>query len=268
MNSDLVACQPIITIPPVVDLGGFPGITTPETRAIARKRFGLNQEAVLFTFSFDLNSMIARKNPDAVIKAFQTAFHIPCDNNPSVGLVVKSFPPRKPEPRWEHLKAIAAADTRITIIEEDLDRKSILTLYGCCDAFVSLHRSEGLGLGMAEALQLGLEVIATDYGGNVDFCTGPLSHPISYQLIPVKEGEYPDHEGMVWADPDINHAVEVMRFVAGNRSRQPFCSPEWIAGYRELFSASNVGLAMRDRLKEIWDQRWEIQKKINGNIPD
>ena len=87
-------------------------------------------------------------------------------------------------------------------------------------------------MGMAEALQLGLEVSATDYGGNVDFCTGPLSHPISYQLIPVKEGEYPDHEGMVWADPDINHAVEVMRFVAGNRSRQPFCSPEWIAGYR------------------------------------
>ena len=121
---------------------------------------------------------------------------------------------------------------------------------------------------MAEALQLGLDVIATDYGGNVDFCTGPLAHPIPYQLIPVQEGEYPDHEGMVWVDPDINHAVEVMRSVAANRSRQAFCSVELIAGYRELFSTSKVGLAMRNRLKEIWDQRWEIQKKIDGNIPD
>ncbi|MEA5413873.1 hypothetical protein [Synechococcus sp. BA-132 BA5] len=266
LPSSVDDCQPIITIPPVVDLGGFPAITTREIRACARNRFGLNQEAVLFTFSFDLNSMIARKNPEAVIKAFQTAFPIPCENSPAVGLVVKSFPPRKPEPRWEHLKGIAASDTRITIIEEDLDRDSILTLYGCCDAFVSLHRSEGLGLGMAEALQLGLDVIATDYGGNVDFCAGPLAHPISYQLIPVKEGEYPDHEGMIWAEPDLNHAVEVMQSVATNRSRQPFCSPAWISDYRNFFSANRVGIAMRDRLTEIWKQRREIQEKIDGNI--
>ena len=95
LPSSVDDCQPIITIPPVVDLGGFPAITTREMRACARNRFGLNREAIFFTFSFDLNSMIARKNPEAVIKAFQTAFPIGCENGPAVGLVVKSFPPQE-----------------------------------------------------------------------------------------------------------------------------------------------------------------------------
>ena len=54
----------------------------------------------------------------------------------------------------------------------------LLALYGCCDVFLSLHRLEGFGRGMAEALQLGVDVIATAYGGNTDFCTGPLAHPL------------------------------------------------------------------------------------------
>ncbi|MCP9860298.1 MULTISPECIES: glycosyltransferase [unclassified Cyanobium] len=262
----LSACQPIITIPPVVDLGGFEGFTTPAARANARKMFELNSNDVLFTFSFDLNSMISRKNPEAVIDAFQIAFPKPCPSSPSapsVGLVVKSFPPRKPEPRWEALKQLAAADPRITIIEKDLDRRSILTLYGCCDAFVSLHRTEGLGMGLAEAFQLGLDVIATDYGGNVDFCEGPLAHPIPYRLVPVKEGEYPDHEGMIWAEPDMGRAVEAMRVVAEKRMKQPFCSPAQIANYRERFSAKNVGLAMKERLHQVWARRPEIQKTMD-----
>ncbi len=265
----LSARQPIITIPPVVDLGDFEGLTTPMARSKARKLFGLNSDVVLFTFSFDLNSMITRKNPEAVIKAFQIAFPKPCPFNPSspaVGLVVKSFPPRKPDPRWEALKQLAAEDPRITIIEKDLDRQSILTLYGCCDAFVSLHRTEGLGMGLAEAFQLGLDVIATDYGGNVDFCEGPLAHPIPYRLIPVKENEYPDHAGMIWAEPDIGLASEAMLVVAKKRMKQPFCSPELIANYRERFSAKHVGLAMQERLNRIWEQRAEIEKTMVSSL--
>ena len=229
-----------------------------------RRSWGLDPDAVIFAFSFDLNSRIARKNPQAVVKAFQLAFSNTGENIPPVGLVIKTFPPREPEPAWEELKTILAIDNRITIIEEDLDRSSILTLYGYCDCFVSLHRSEGLGLGMAEAFQLGLDVIATDYGGNVDFCTGPLAHPVPYHLIPVEAGEYPDHEGMMWADPDVKQAAELMVAVAKKRSNQPITSPDVVSSYRTKFAANSVGVAMRLRLEEIWHNRTKIQEQMRA----
>ena len=79
---------------------------------------------------------------------------------------------------WHWLQARAAEDSRIVLIAESLPRHDLLALYGCCDVFLSLHRSEGFGRGIAEALLLGVDVIATAYGGNTDFCAGPLAHPV------------------------------------------------------------------------------------------
>ena len=255
----------ILTIPPVVDLGDQVSFSNLEERRKMRRSWGLDPDAVLFAFSFDLNSRIARKNPQAVIEAFQLAFLNTNENIPPTGLVIKTFPPRGPEPLWEELKTLLANDKRITIIEDDLDRSNILSLYRCCDCFVSLHRSEGLGLGMAEAFQLGLDVIATDYGGNVDFCTGPLAHPVPYHLVPVEAGEYPDHEGMILADPDVKQAAELMLAVARKRSKQPLTSPDVVCSYRTRFSAKSVGVAMRLRLEELWQNRIKIQKQMPGN---
>jgi glycosyltransferase involved in cell wall biosynthesis len=193
------------------------------------------------------------------------AFSNTNNNIPPTGLVVKTFPPRGPEPLWEELKALLANDKRITLIEDDLDRSNILSLYRCCDCFVSLHRSEGLGLGMAEAFQLGLDVIATDFGGNVDFCTGPLAHTVPYHLVPVEAGEYPDHDGMMWADPDVKQAAEMMLAVARKRSEQPITNPDVVCSYRTRFSAKSVGVAMRMRLEELWQNRIKIQKQMPGN---
>ncbi len=253
----------ILTMPPVVELGGDISVANLEERIKMRKSWGLDPDAVLFSFSFDLNSRIARKNPQAVVKAFQLAFSNIGENIPPAGLVIKTFPPREPEPPWEELKIILANDNRITIIEDDLDRSNILSLYGCCDCFVSLHRSEGLGLGMAEAFQLGLDVIATDYGGNVDFCTGPLAHPVPYHLVPVEAGEYPDHEGMMWADPDVKQAAELMLTVARKRSAQPITNPDVVSSYRTRFSAKSVGNAMQLRLEELWHNRTKIQEQMH-----
>jgi glycosyltransferase involved in cell wall biosynthesis len=264
------ASVPINPMPPVVDFGDVVLPMMESGRAAARGSFGLDPDAVLFAFGFDLNSMIARKNPQAVIQAFQQAFHDSPGSDYRVGLVIKSFPPRSPEPRWDELKSIASADPRITIIEADLDREGILTLYGCCDVFVSLHRSEGLGMGLAEALQLGLDVIATNYGGNADFCTGPLAHPIDYQLIPVKQGEYPHHEEMVWAEPNLQQAIAVMREVAQKRHNSPVTDPEVISEYKRRFSAETVGAHYRERLVELWESRLQIQEMIdrrNRQVP-
>ena len=236
-------------------------------RQKTREAYGLIEKAILFNFVFDLNSMIARKNPQAVLEAFQQAF---ATTELDVGLVIKTFPPRRPEPLWELLKATAAKDKRITIIEADLDRSSILTLLACCDVYVSLHRSEGLGIGLAEALQLGLDVIATNYGGNTDFCRGPLAHPIPYHLIPVKPGEYPYYQGMVWAEPDLDTAVAVMRQVAMKRRLSPTTDQATVDSYRQRFSAGEVGAHFRRRLEELWQSRNEVQEVINGdrNLPN
>jgi len=253
---------PIIRMPPVMDLGITSQLSDQVgDRQKTRETYGLSQKSILFNFVFDLNSMIARKNPQAVLKAFQQAFATAEFN---VGLVIKTFPPRRPEPLWELLKAAAATDKRITIIEADLDRPSILALLACCDVYVSLHRSEGLGIGLAEALQLGLDVIATDYGGNTDFCSGPLAHPIPYHLIPVQPDDYPYHQGMVWAEPDLDAAVAVMRQVAIKRKLSPTTDQATVDSYRQRFSAAEAGAHFRRRLEELWLARHPVQQIING----
>jgi len=64
---------------------------------------------------------------------------------------------------------------------------------------------------MAEALQLGVDVIAMDDGGNTDFCTGPLAHPVRCQEVPIPRGAYPYSDGHVWGEPDLEHAAELMQ---------------------------------------------------------
>ncbi len=253
---------PIIRMPPVIDLGNTPLLNDlSNNRLETRKAYGLDQEAILFNFVFDLNSIVNRKNPQAVLKTFQQAF---AETTFDVGLVIKTFPPQRPEPLWDALKATAAMDPRITIIEADLDRPSILALLACCDVYVSLHRSEGLGIGLAEALQLGLDVIATNYGGNTDICTGPLAHPIPYQLIPVQAGEYPHHLGMQWAEPDLHAAVKVMQAVARKRRLSPTANQVTMDSYRQRFSAEEVGAHYRQRLEHLWQARHQIQGNFNG----
>lgn len=77
---------------------------------------------------------------------------------------------------------------------ESLPHEEVLFLYGCCDVFLSLLRSEGFGRGMAEALQLCLDVIETDFEGNTDFCTGPLAHQVRWREAPAPRGIYPQAE--------------------------------------------------------------------------
>jgi hypothetical protein len=177
---------------------------------------------VVFAYGFDLKSTAIRKNPMGALEAFQLAFPLPnlpasfgheINDHPlsnQVALMIKAFPPQGESAEWHWLQLRAAEDPRIHLIAANLERDELLYLYGCCDAFLSLHRSEGFGRGMAEALQLGLDVIATDYGGNTDFCTGPLSHHVRYREVPIPRGAYPCADGHRWAEPDLEHAAELM----------------------------------------------------------
>ncbi|UYP47987.1 hypothetical protein NEF87_004272 [Candidatus Lokiarchaeum ossiferum] len=179
---------------------------------ISRKDFNLPKNKFLFLFSFDMSSYITRKNPEAVIQCFKNAFS---DNDSEkVGLVIKLQKIKndlKQEIDFnEFINSFNA--NNIYTIDEVLEREKMLGLINSCDVYVSLHRSEGFGLGLAEAMYMGKNVIGTNYSGNVDFMNADNSCLVPYKLIELKKGEYLHYkQGMVWADPDLSEATSYMR---------------------------------------------------------
>jgi glycosyltransferase involved in cell wall biosynthesis len=123
-------------------------------------------------------------------------------------------------------------------------------LIRCCDAFVSLHRSEGFGLGLAEAMYLGLPVIGTGYSGNMDFMTTENSMPIGYELVPVPLGAYPHAEGQHWAEPDLDEAESRMIGLLDNPESGRMLGSWASRSIRTGFSYRASGLRIVQRLIE------------------
>ena len=260
-----VCDKPLYLMPMAVDLGP---VTQFKSLRQARAHFGLPAQAKLFCFSFDLNSYIDRKNPQACVEAFLRAFASDEYSDASVGLVIKVHPPKQPNKAWDKLKALAACDSRVHIIEQTLDRPDLMALYQTCDCFVSLHRAEGFGRGLAEALQLGLRVICTGYSGNLDFCYAPTAELVDYRLVKVRQAQYPHAKGQYWAEPSIKHAAQLMQKVfalpklssasAKNLSRYARNFPE--------FSPHVVGKRYKQRLKEIYAKRRELNLAFSSVV--
>jgi glycosyltransferase involved in cell wall biosynthesis len=111
-------------------------------------------------------------------------------------------------PEWQAFLKECQTDKRIQLITETLDRPEVLGLINACDAYVSLHRAEGFGRTLAEAMLLGKPVVATNYSGNADFMING-SFPVDFQLIAVAKDTYQwvdEHDQCVWADAQIKHA--------------------------------------------------------------
>lgn len=178
---------------------------------LTRTDFGLDDHAFIFLNSFDFNSFLARKNPLGVIDAFRRAFD---DGRSDVRLLIKSSNGHRHPAKLHQLLAAAGGDSRIILRDEVLDRRDVQALQRCVDAYVSLHRAEGFGLGMAECMRLGKPVIATGWSGNLDFMTADNSCLVDYKLVAVGEGEYLHDKNQRWAEPNVEHAAEQMRRLA------------------------------------------------------
>jgi glycosyltransferase involved in cell wall biosynthesis len=133
-------------------------VGAPVDSGLTRADFGLEDDDFIFLCSFDFNSFVARKNPCAAIEAFRRAF---ADRRPNVKLLVKSSNGHRHPEALRSLLNTAGADERIILRDELLDREDLAALQRCVDAYVSLHRAEGFGLGLAECMRLGKPVIAT-----------------------------------------------------------------------------------------------------------
>ncbi|MGB5865329.1 MAG: glycosyltransferase family 4 protein [Sulfitobacter sp.] len=169
--------------------------------------FQLSQGVLKVLFFFDYGSFLSRKNPEAAILSFISAFPKKIKD---VRLTIKCRGTDSDTSRaW--LRGLISRDARISIIDETLTKQEMSDLISSHDVFLSLHRSEGLGLGCAEALAHGKIVVATNYGGITDFITEDTGFPVEWKRISVREDEYVLSTGATWADPDIAHAAVQLR---------------------------------------------------------
>lgn len=225
------------------------------TSFLGRKYFGIPESAYLFLFSFDFRSYLDRKNPGALLNIFDKV----CKARPGadIRIVIKihgtQVSARSNFDYMNFVKLIRQSGFRdqIILIDRVYNDNEIKNLIRCCDCFVSLHRSEGFGLGMAEAMYLGKPVIATGYSGNMDFMTRDNSCLVDYELIPVKEGQYPFAEGQVWADPDVAQAANFMQKLLDDRDFGRELGMRASQSIRKYFSYLALGLRYKSSLENV-----------------
>lgn len=191
----------------------FPGVRLAPYERRSRTAFGLDSERFTFLFTFHMMSVMERKNPLGLIQAFKRAF---TEDEPVTLVLKTSFGDRHPE-EFATLQG-AAVGRHIALIDEIYSPDEVLSLMDACDAYVSLHRSEGLGLTMAEAMLMGKPVIATKFSGNVDFMDDSNSLLVSYELVRLKEPVPPYDADLEWAEPSVEHAAQLMRRVYENQA--------------------------------------------------
>ena len=184
----------------------------PIGKEAARRGLNIAADVFMFLFIFDFQSGIERKNPFAVVEAFKKAFS-PTDK---AMLFLKTSHSEFNKKEFYRLLNVVKG-YNITITDSVFTKEQIYSLMNACDCYVSLHRSEGFGLTIAEAMALGKPVIATGYSSNMDFMNQDDGFPVSYRLVEVN-GDYGAYKkGNMWAEPDIDESADYMRRVFDNR---------------------------------------------------
>lgn len=168
----------------------------------------------VFLFSFDYASVFRRKNPDGLLAAYVDAF-APEDG---AALVIKTINAERDPVHHAELVAAAAGRSDVRIIDGFLRAADRNWLTASCDCYVSLHRSEGFGLTMAEAMYLGKPVIATGYSGNLDFMSTHNSLLVDYSFAAVGPGAAPYDAAGTWAEPRLDDAAAKLRWVFDHRA--------------------------------------------------
>lgn len=222
------------------------GIKAETDNNFTREHFNLPEDKFLFLSMYDSNSTIERKNPLGAIKSFKKAFS---KDNEKVGLVIKINNPKDSD--IELINNELNGYNNVYLIKETLAKTEVNSLIKCCDVFVSLHRAEGFGLVIAEAMYVGTPVIATNWSANVDFMNEENSCPVSFTLKKIGHDCYMYKAYQTWAEPDIDNAAEYMIKLANDKEYYEKLSKNAESFIKTEFSIQKSAEKIKHRLKEI-----------------
>jgi glycosyltransferase involved in cell wall biosynthesis len=239
----IAACSPVPV--KIVPYSMDPKFTVEDSEG-SRPKFGLSPETFVFLFFFDFHSYLERKNPLGLIEAFKRAF----GRRKDVQLLIKSIHGS------EHSDELAAVQRacqggNILLIDCVLTRAAKHELMRIADCYVSLHRSEGFGLTLAEAMLCGKPVIATGYSGNLDFMSEDDSFLVPYRLVSIDRTCGPYKAGYHWADPDLDYAADAMREVESRREAAMKRGQNAQRKVHDLLHPATIERRVRERLEEL-----------------
>ncbi|HEY3756004.1 MAG TPA: glycosyltransferase [Opitutaceae bacterium] len=233
---------PVLTLPHAVAFD-----RPAESREVLRAKFGLPAEGFYFLSLFDLNSYSARKNPEGALAAFAESGLAA----QGATLVVKVHNAGMNSADWERLKAAAAAQPGIRLLTETITRAQTYELQAACNALVSLHRSEGFGLVVAECMYLGLPVVTTDWSATAEYVNAENGCPVRCAEVTLERNHGPYARGNVWAEPDIRHAAQQMCRLALEPALRARLGAAARTTIEERFSPARIGALYRKRLESI-----------------
>jgi glycosyltransferase involved in cell wall biosynthesis len=237
-----VSPLPVVRIPPVLT------VDSPGSREAGRRALRIAADEFVFLLIFDFHSHLERKNPLALIDAFKAAF-APTD---PVRLVLKCV---NADTAGLGMLRARAGDYPVSILAGYWPAPQMRDLMAACDTYVSLHRAEGTGLTISDAMALGKPVIATGWSGNMDFMTVANSFPVQYELVEIRDNVGPYRAGEQWAEPSTAHAAELMRFVVRHRDEAD-ARGEMARRHLEIhFSVPAVANLIASRLAAITTRR-------------
>ena len=246
------ATVPVLAIPQPVSLS--------DASASAPAPAGL-PDGFRFLFAFDYLSVFERKNPLATIEAFARAF----PPGSGASLIVKSLNGDHDPESHRRLRAAVAAHPDAHLIEQRLSPADRDGLMNAADCYVSLHRAEGFGYTLAEAMWLGKPVIATGYSGNVDYMSRDNSYLVDHRLVEIGPGHEPYPADGVWAQPDVDHAARLMREVFEHPDEASRRATRAAADIRASHGPQAAGRAMASRLDVLMaSPSWRRQRRGAG----
>lgn len=213
-------------------------------KKLNRTSFNLPKKPFIFLFTFDYLSFYDRKNPEGVLRAFKKAF----GDRDDVYLFIKSTHASADTVHARQLKSLIGQSLNVELRDQFLDSDEQRSLISLCDAYISLHRSEGLGLGMAEAMALGKPVIATNYSGNLEFMNNMNSCLVKFTKTALEKRSYLYTDNQTWAEPDIHHAAQCIKKIKDNPTFRKKISKQALMDMRKN-SLKNQQQAILKRLK-------------------
>lgn len=223
------------------------GIEATVEQGLTRSDFGLPEKAFCVLCMFDLHSYIARKNPAASIAAFQQAF----PENQEVRMVLKMHSATPEE--LAKIRTLVGEDERFLLLHEEMTKERVNSLIASCDTLISMHRSEGFGLVMAEAMILGVPVVATAWSANTDFMDERCACMVQYTLLPTQGAYMGAQEDQCWAEPNIQQAAAYLRHLHEDPAYRNRIATAGKKNIQSRFSVSACAERMRNRLDEIFE---------------